>query len=240
MKKEELEKKEIEEKERKAIEDVGQVLLTHNKEEHKIHLISVIGEVEGHENLGSSSKSTQYEHIIPQLAAIEDNPEVDGILVVLNTMGGDVEAGLAIAESIAGVTKPTVSIILGGAHSIGIPIAVSANRTFIAKSASMTIHPVRRNGMIIGVHQSFEHFKKIQDRIIDFVVEHSEVSDEHFRSLMLNTGELVSDIGTIVSGEEAVSIGICDEVGTLSEALKCLHEMIDDRGIIKKSRTNNE
>ncbi|MFI3115704.1 MAG: ATP-dependent Clp protease proteolytic subunit [Clostridia bacterium] len=194
-----------------------------------IHCISIIGQIEGHTSLQPEQKSTKYEEIIPKIVAIEESKDVKGLLILVNTVGGDVESGLMIASAISGMSKPTVALVLGGAHSIGIPIAVSANKTFIAKSASMTIHPVRMNGMVIGVHQSFEHFKKIQDRIIDFVVEHSSVSDEQFRSLMLNTGELVSDVGTIVNGEEAVSIGLCDEVGTLSEALKCLHEMIDQR-----------
>ncbi len=224
----EKEKEEIDQLKQEGIEKVGQVTLDHNQSHNGIHLLSIIGEIEGHENLSSTSKSTKYEHILPQLAAIEDSIEVDGVLLLLNTMGGDVEAGLAMAEAVAGITKPTVALVLGGAHSIGIPIAVSADKTFIAKSASMTINPVRRNGMIIGVHQSFEHLKKIQNRIIDFVVEHSHISKEKFQSLMLNNGELVSDIGTIVNGEEAVSLGLCDEVGTLSEALKCLHEMIDE------------
>lgn len=194
--------------------------------ESDIHVITVIGQIEGHMVMSEQTKTTKYEHIIPQLVAVEESPEVKGLLLILNTVGGDVEAGLSVAEAVAGVSKPTVALILGGAHSIGIPIAVSADRTFIAKSASMTIHPVRMNGMVIGVHQSFEHFRKIQERIVGFVVEHSSVSDTDFRSLMLNTGELVSDVGTIVSGEEAVAIGLCDEVGTLSEALKCLHGMI--------------
>lgn len=194
-----------------------------------IYVLAIIGQVEGHQLLPSGSKTTKYEHVLPLLATIEESRDIDGLLVVLNTQGGDVEAGLAIAEAISGLKKPTVSLVLGGAHSIGIPIAVSADKTFIAKSASMTIHPVRMNGMIIGVHQSFEHFKKIQDRIIDFVVEHSKISDKKFRRLMLNTGELVSDVGTIVNGEEAVSIGLCDEVGTLSEALNYLHSEIEER-----------
>ncbi len=194
-----------------------------------IYVLAIIGQVEGHQLLPSGNKTTKYEHILPLLATIQESGDIDGLLVVLNTQGGDVEAGLAIAEAISGLEKPAVSLVLGGAHSIGIPIAVAADRTFIAKSASMTIHPVRMNGMIIGVHQSFEHFKKIQDRIIDFVVEHSKVSKDDFTSLMLNTGELVSDVGTIVNGEEAVEIGLCNEVGTLSEALQCLHGMIEDR-----------
>ncbi len=216
-----------EESSKKSEQKNEETVLNHNRESHKIHLVTISGEIEGHESVSNSTKSTKYDQLLPQLAAIEDSVEVDGVLVLLNTMGGDVEAGLAIASAIAGLTKPTVALILGGAHSIGAPIAVAADKTYIAKAASMTIHPVRMNGMVIGVHQTFEHFQKIQDRIIDFVVEHSSVNRKDFRGLMLNTGELTSDIGTIVNGEEAVSIGLCDEVGTLSDALKCLHEMID-------------
>ncbi len=196
-------------------------------ERGSIYVLTIIGQIEGHSLLPSTAKTTKYEHILPLLTSIEESSEVEGVLVLVNTLGGDVEVGLAIAELIAGMSKPTVSLVAGGAHSIGIPIAVAANRTFIAKSACMTIHPVRMNGLIIGVHQSFEHFKKIQDRIIDFVVEHSQISAEDFKNLMLNTGELVSDIGTIVGGQEAVELGLCDEVGTLKEALKCLHQRIE-------------
>ncbi len=191
-----------------------------------IYVLTIIGQIEGHSLLPTTAKTTKYEHILPLLTSIEESGEVEGVLILVNTLGGDVEVGLAIAELIAGMTKPTVSLVVGGAHSIGVPIAVSADRTFIAKSASMTIHPVRMNGLIIGVHQSFEHFKKIQDRIINFVVDHSNISDGQFRALMLNTGELVSDVGTIINGEEAVSIGLCDEVGTLGEALTSLHQLI--------------
>ncbi len=193
-----------------------------------IHILTLVGQIEGHQILPTDAKATKYEHILPLLATLEEDPEIQGILLLLNTMGGDVEAGLAISSVIAGMTKPKVALISGGAHSIGIPLAVSAHRTFIAKSACMTIHPVRMNGMIIGVHQSFQHFQKIQGRIVDFVVEHSRVSEATFRSLMLNTGELANDVGTIVSGEEAVAIGLCDEVGTLADALDCLHQMIQE------------
>lgn len=193
-----------------------------------IHLITIIGQVEGHSTLNPQNKATKYEHIIPQLVAVEESADIKGLLIILNTVGGDVECGLAIASAIDGLKKPTVALVLGGAHSIGAPIAVAARKTFIAKSASMTIHPVRMSGMVIGVHQTFEYFKKIQDRIITFVVEHSNISEEDFRALMLETGELASDIGTVVNGEEAVAIGLCDEVGTLSDALACLHTMIEE------------
>lgn len=194
-----------------------------------IYTLTIVGQIEGHQVLPPSSKSTKYEHVMPLLTTVEESEEIDGLLILLNTVGGDIEAGLALAELISGMKKPTVSLVLGGGHSIGVPISVSTQKTFIAKSATMTIHPVRMNGMVIGVHQSFEHFKKIQDRIIDFVVEHSNITDKQFRSLMLNTGELVSDVGTIVSGEEAVSIGLCDKTGTLSDALACLHQMIETK-----------
>lgn len=206
---------------------------TGNKQDQQppseLHILPLMGQIEGHHLLPPETKTTKYEEILPLIAQIQQDKGVKGLLILLNTLGGDVEAGLSIASAIAGMTKPTVALVLGGAHSIAIPIAVSADRTFIAKSASMTIHPVRMNGMIIGVHQSFEHFQKIQDRIIDFVVEHSNVSDEQFRSLMLNTGELVSDVGTIVNGEEAVSIGLCDGVGSLKEAFAFLEEAIESQ-----------
>lgn len=198
------------------------------KGESSIFCLSIIGQIEGHFILPTQNKATKYEHVIPQIIAAEEDPNIKGILIILNTVGGDVEAGLAIAELIAGMEKPTVSLVLGGSHSIGVPISVATKKTFVAKSATMTIHPVRMTGMVIGVHQSFEHFKKIQDRIIDFVVEHSNVSKEDFCGLMLETGELVTDIGTIISGEDAVKLGLCDKVGTLSDALKCLNEMIEE------------
>ncbi len=211
--------------ESQQIHQIGASLI--ENERGSIYVLTIIGQIEGHSLLPATAKTTKYEHILPLLTSIEESGEVEGVLVLVNSLGGDVEVGLAIAELIAGMSKPTVSLIAGGAHSIGVPIALAADRTFIAKSASMTIHPVRMNGMVIGVHQTFEHFRKIQDRIIDFVVEHSQISKENFTGLMLNTGELVSDIGTIVGGQEAVEIGLCDAVGTLKEALKCLHEMIE-------------
>ncbi len=194
---------------------------------HKIFCLTIIGEIEGHNILPENSKTTKYEHIIPQLVAIQQDPDIDGVLIVLNTIGGDVEAGLALAELISGMTKPTVSYVLGGGHSIGVPLAVSAKRSFIAPSATMTIHPVRTSGLIIGVQQSMNHFARMQDRITDFVVKNSNITCEKFTSLMMNTTELVTDIGTTLSGEKAVKVGLIDSLGSLSEVLECLYKMIE-------------
>ena len=191
-----------------------------------IHCLTIIGQIEGHTILPRDTKTTQYEHIIPLLVSVEEEPRVDGLLILLNTVGGDVEAGLAIAEVISGMKKPTVSIVLGGGHSIGIPLAVSAKKSFIAKSASMTAHPVRTTGLTLGVPQTFEYFKRMQERINDFVVEHSAISSERYSELVLNTGELVMDVGTILDGERAVSEGLIDSVGTVSDAIEALYEMI--------------
>ncbi|MBQ1452607.1 MAG: ATP-dependent Clp protease proteolytic subunit [Ruminococcus sp.] len=193
-----------------------------------IHCLTIIGQIEGHTLLPRDSKTTKYEHIIPLLVSVEEEPRVDGLLILLNTVGGDVEAGLAIAEVISGMKKPTVSIVLGGGHSIGIPLAVSAKKSFIAKSASMTAHPVRTTGLTLGVPQTFEYFKRMQDRINDFVVEHSNISRERYSQLVLNTGELVMDVGTILDGERAVEEGIIDSVGTVSDAIEALYEMINN------------
>ncbi|HBI73156.1 MAG TPA: hypothetical protein DDY59_08210, partial [Lachnospiraceae bacterium] len=192
----------------KKISEYGQTLLENGKRDHKIHLLSIIGEIEGHECLPQHNKTTKYEHVLPQLAAIEDSDEIDGLLILINTVGGDVEAGLAIAEMIASLSKPTVSLVLGGSHSIGVPLAVSADYSYIVPSATMIIHPVRMNGMIIGVTQTFEYFEKIQDRIIKFVVDHSKIDYESFRGLMLDTNQLAKDVGSILVGVEAVEKGI--------------------------------
>ena len=218
----------IEEEEHRdeRIEESGQVMLQKNEQHHGIHLLSIIGEVEGHENLSDNSKTTKYEHILPQLAAIEDSVEIDGVLVLLNTMGGDVEAGLAIAEMLASLSKPTVSLVLGGSHSIGVPIAVSTDYSFIVPTATMVIHPVRLNGMIIGVPQTFDYFKLIQDRITDFVCGHCKVSRECFEGLMMETGVLTKDVGTILVGADAVERGIIDEVGGIRQAIAKLHSLI--------------
>lgn len=209
------------------IEKNGQVLLDKNINKHKIHLLSIIGEIEGHETASSQTKTTKYEHVLPQLAAIEDSDDIDGILVLLNTVGGDVEAGLAIAEMIASLTKPTVSLVLGGSHSIGVPLAVCADYSFIVKTGTMLIHPVRMNGMIIGVPQTYDYFKKIQDRIVGFITDHSNMTKEQFESLMMETGELTKDVGSILVGEQAVEKGLINEIGGISDALEKLHQMID-------------
>ena len=194
-----------------------------------IHSITIIGQIEGHTELPAQNKTTKYEHLIPQIAAVEQAEEIDGLLVLLNTVGGDVEAGLAIAELIAGLSKPTVSLVLGGGHSIGVPLAVAADRSFIAASAAMTIHPVRMNGTIIAVPQAFEYLAKIQERIIDFITRHSHIPAERLLALMRETGQLTADVGTVISGSQAVDIGLIDAVGTLSEALEALYTMIEQR-----------
>ncbi len=191
-----------------------------------IHCLTIVGQVEGHVVLPSQNKTTKYEHIMPLLVAVEMNPEVEGLLVILNTVGGDVEAGLAIAELLATMSKPTVSLILGGGHSIGIPIAVAADHSFIAPTATMTIHPIRLSGLVIGVPQTYEYLDKMQDRVVRFIVENSRISEGRLRGLMFRTGELARDIGTVLVGAEAVSEGLIDEVGGVSGALAKLHELI--------------
>lgn len=208
------------------IEQSGQLTLHENKEKQAIHLLSIIGEIEGHENLSGNSKTTKYEHILPQLAAIEDSAEIQGVLVILNTMGGDVEAGLAIAEMLASLSKPTVSLVLGGSHSIGVPIAVSTDYSYIVPTGTMVIHPVRMNGMVIGVRQTFDYFKQIQDRITGFVCQHCKINRRQLEELMMETELLTKDMGTILVGEEAVKKGIIDEVGGIKEAINRLHCMI--------------
>lgn len=224
-------KKVDEEKHRsERIEETGQVTLDKNGKSHTIHLISVIGEVEGHDNLGSNSKTTKYEHVLPELAAIEDSKDIDGVLILLNTMGGDVEAGLAIAEMISSLSKPTVSLVLGGSHSIGVPIAVSTDYSFIVPTGTMVIHPVRLNGMVIGVAQTFDYFKQIQDRISQFVTGHCNISEKRFLELMMETKVLTKDVGSILVGKEAVKEGIIDQVGGIRDALKKLHKLIEKKG----------
>lgn len=208
------------------IEQTGQVTLDENSKMEDIHLLSIIGEVEGHDNLSGNSKTTKYEHILPSLAAIEDSKTIKGVLVLLNTMGGDVEAGLAIAEMIASLSKPTVSLVLGGSHSIGVPIAVSTDYSYIVPTGTMVIHPVRMSGTVIGVPQTFEYFKLIQDRITGFVCKHCNVNKNTLEQLMTETGMLTKDVGTILVGEEAVKYGIIDEVGGIDKAIAKLHEMI--------------
>ena len=218
------------------IEKESQVTLEENRENHRIHLITIIGEIEGHENAGSQSKVTKYELLLPQLASIEDSCDIDGVLLLLNTMGGDVEAGLAIAEMIASLSKPTVSLVLGGSHSIGVPIAVSTNYSFIVPSGTMVIHPVRSNGMFIGVQQSLNNMLKTQDRITRFLADHSAMTQERIETLMLNPTELVKDVGTLLEGKDAVHEGLINEVGGLKDALNKLHEMINERN--KKKNEN--
>ncbi len=234
MKEEKTEKKNEEKREEEKykdarIEQTGQVLLDKNKEKQNVHLITIIGEIEGHDNLNSSAKTTKYEHILPQLAAIEDSEEIKGVMVLLNTMGGDVEAGLAIAEMLSSLSKPTVSLVLGGSHSIGVPIAVSTDYSYIVPTGTMVIHPVRMNGMVIGVPQTFDYFKQIQDRITGFVCSHCGIQKQRLEELMMETGVLTKDVGTILVGQETVNEGIIDAVGGISEAMAKRHERIGDR-----------
>lgn len=215
------EKEERREKQNEEIQEYGQLTM-----DHKIHLITIIGEVEGHECLAANSKTTKYEHILPQLAAIEDSKEIEGVLVLLNTVGGDVEAGLAIAEMIASLSKPTVSLVLGGSHSIGIPIAVSADYSFIVETGTMVIHPVRMNGTVIGAPQTYDYFKQMQDRILGFISGHCKAKRERLEELMLDTGMLTKDLGTILVGKQAVEEGLINQVGGISDAMKKIHSLI--------------
>lgn len=220
-------KKSCENKQLDAIKELGSVEAVNGK--HKIFCLTIIGEIEGHNVLPEQSKTTKYEHVIPQLVAVEQDDSIEGMLVILNTVGGDVEAGLALAELISGMKKPTVSLVLGGGHSIGVPLAVSAKHSFIAPSATMTIHPVRTTGLVIGVPQTMNHFARMQGRITDFVVKNSNISAENFTELMMNTGELITDVGSTLSGKKAVSVGLIDSMGNLSEALDCLYKMIESK-----------
>lgn len=191
-----------------------------------IHTLTIAGQIEGHQLLPETAKSTKYEHLLPLLASLEENEQVDGILLLLNTVGGDIEAGLAIAELISGMSTPTVSLVLGGGHSIGVPLAVAAARSFIVPSAAMTIHPVRTTGLVIAAPQTYRYFARIQDRITDFVCRHSSMNHQEFQRLMMSTDELASDVGSVLYGEEAVSCGLIDHLGSLSDALNCLYELI--------------
>jgi ATP-dependent protease ClpP protease subunit len=207
-----------------------------------IHTLVIVGQIEGHIILPSQNKTTKYEHVIPQLVAIEEDPNVEGLLVILNTVGGDVEAGLALAEMIASMTKPTASLVLGGGHSIGAPVAVAADYTFIAPTATMTIHPIRMSGLVIGVPQTYEYLDKMQDRVVNFVVQHSHISEARFRELMLRTGELARDVGTVLVGRDAVDAGLIDAVGGVGPALETLHRVVESRrprrevGRVRKGR----
>lgn len=210
----------------KQIIDSGSITVERNGK--LVHCLTVIGQIEGHYILPSQNKTTKYEHMIPQLVAVEESDVIDGLLIILNTVGGDIEAGLAIAELIAGMKKPTVSLVLGGGHSIGVPLAVSADESFITPSATMTIHPVRMNGLVLGVPQTLSYFEQMQERIVRFVSENSKMPADKFRSLMLATGELVMDVGTVLEGSEAVKGGLIDSLGSLSDALDRLYEMIEN------------
>ena len=203
---------------------------------HIIYCLTIIGQIEGHSLLPSDSKTTKYEHVIPQLVAAQQSERVEGVLILLNTAGGDVEAGLAIAELIAGLEKPTVSLVLGGGHSIGIPLAVSADYSFIAKTASMTVHPVRTNGVTVGVPQTFEYFRRMQERINGFIAENSNISADRYNSLAMNTGQLVLDVGTVLDGEEAVEQGLIDDIGTYCDATRKLCELINKSKKEKKKK----
>lgn len=202
--------------------------ITVEKNGHFIHCLTIIGQVEGHYILPSQNKTTKYEHVIPQLVAIEESKEIEGLLIILNTVGGDVEAGLAIAELLSTMKTPTASLVLGGGHSIGVPLAVSCRRSFIVPSATMTVHPVRLNGLVLGVPQTLSYFEKMQDRIVNFVESNSKISAEDFRSLMMKTGELVMDVGTVLDGDAAVESGLIDELGGLSNALDFLNRTIEE------------
>jgi ATP-dependent protease ClpP protease subunit len=227
--KETNEKLEKDEKKDQKIQDYGQVTLENSKKHGKIHLLTIIGEIEGHDVLPASSKSTKYEHVLPQLAMIEDDDEVCGVLFIINTVGGDVSAGLALAEMIASMSTPTVSLVLGDSHSIGVPLAVSTDYSFIAPTATMIVHPVRMNGTIIGAPQTFDYFKIIQDRIVSFISTHCAIEKEKLEHMMINTGMLTKDLGTIMVGQEAVDAGLINEVGGISHALAKLNELMEKK-----------
>ena len=208
--------------------EMGSVLRTRGP--HAIHCLTVMGQIEGHSIAPQNQKTTKYEHVIPQLVAIEEDPDVEGLLVILNTGGGDVEAGLALAELISGITKPSATLVLGGGHSIGIPLAVSARRSFIVPTATMTIHPVRHSGLVLGVPQTMRYFEQMQQRITGFVASHSQISEKRFTQLMMRTGELVMDVGSVVDGATAVKEGLIDELGGLGDALAYLYREIEQKG----------
>lgn len=223
-----IEKEQKNEKQDKRIFDYGQVELE-SSNHGKIHLMTIIGEIEGHDTLPATSKTTKYEHILPQLAKVEDDEEIEGILFLINTVGGDVSAGLAVAEMISSMSKPTVSLVIGDSHSIGVPLAVSTDYSFIAPSATMIIHPVRMNGTIIGAPQTFDYFRLIQDRIVNFISGHSHIEKKTLENMMMNTGILTKDLGTILVGEEAVQQGLIDEVGGISTAFKKLEDLMKQK-----------
>ncbi len=215
----------LKEQEREQIVELGSDITKSDK--GNIYTLTIIGQVEGHQVLPETAKTTKYEHILPLLAGIEESDEIDGLLLLLNTVGGDIEAGLAISEMIAGMKKPTVSLVLGGGHSIGIPLAVCTKKSFITPTASMTVHPVRMTGLVVGAPQTFRYFQRIQEQIADFVTANSGISKEEFEGYMMATGEMATDVGTILYGKEAVASGLIDKLGGLSDALSALHKMID-------------
>ncbi|MFT8889424.1 MAG: ATP-dependent Clp protease proteolytic subunit [Ethanoligenens sp.] len=233
----ETENNQLDQRTRQIIE-TGSVTMSNG--DRLIHCLTIIGQVEGHFILPPQNKTTKYEHVIPQIVAVEEDPHIDGLLIILNTVGGDVEAGLAIAELISGMKKPTVSLVLGGGHSIGVPLAICARKSFIAPTATMTIHPVRMNGIVVGVPQTLSYFDKMQDRIGKFVAQNSHIAPERFKQLMMHTGELVLDVGTVLEGEEAVKEGLIDQVGGLSDAIACLYRMIDEAKQEEKTSAENE
>ena len=209
-----------------SVERTGSVTTDNGR--HRIHCMTIVGQIEGHYVLPADTKSTKYEHMIPQLVAVDESTEIEGLLLLLNTVGGDIEAGLALAELIAGMKKPTVSLVLGGGHSIGVPLAVASDRSFIVPSATMTIHPVRINGLVLGVPQAFTHFQRMQERIVDFVCRHSGMTADRFTQLCMNTGEMATDVGSVLDGAEAVEEGLIDELGSLSAALDALYAAIEN------------
>ena len=216
------------------IMQTGSVTVTRAK--HVIHCLTIVGQIEGHYILPPQNKTTKYEHVIPQLVAIEQDPSIEGLMIILNTVGGDVEAWLAIAELISGMKKPTVSLVLGGGHSIGVPLACSARQSFIAPSATMTVHPVRMNGLVLGVPQTLSYFDRMQERIVRFVTDNSKISSKDFRRLMMNTGELVTDVGTVLDGQQAVEAGLIDRLGGLGDAIDALYQLIEAEPPEKKTR----
>ena len=218
---------ENQEKKNEQIREFGQIELQNNREHNKISLLTIIGEIEGHECLPASTKTTKYEHVLPKLAELEDNEDTDGLLLLLNTVGGDVESGLAIAELVASIRKPTVSLVLGGSHSIGVPLAVSTDHSFIVPTGTMMVHPVRMSGTVIGASQTYEYFEMIQDRILTFVSEHAKIAYDQVKKLMLNTEMLTKDLGTVLVGQDTVKAGLIDEVGGIREALRYLYQQIE-------------
>lgn len=218
---------EDQEKKNEQIKEFGQIDLKNNGKKNKISLLTIIGEIEGHDCLPATTKTTKYEHVLPKLAEMEDNKDTEGLLLLLNTVGGDVESGLAIAEMVASISKPTVSLVLGGSHSIGVPLAVSTDYSFIVPSGTMVIHPVRMNGTVIGAQPTYDYFKQMQNRILKFISEHSNAQEEQLEKLMMNTGMLTKDLGTILVGKEAVDEGLINEVGGINKAFLKLHSLID-------------